>query len=117
MAEVEYYPFITVDAPKFSERWNGQAMSDTIRCATDRHKAYRAGDTARLAKYIDHLQQNYMDYIRVYEPGDYVVDRVVNWLEIALNNYKDPADAVRAARADLVQVSKDPRLAIFSVEK
>lgn len=60
---------------------------------------------------------NYMDYIRVYEPGDNVVDRVVNWLEIALNNYKDPADAVRAARTDLVQVSKDPRLAISSVEK
>lgn len=79
-------------------------MSDTIRCATGGHKAYRAGDTAQLAKYIDHLQQNYMDYIQMYEPGDYVVDHVVNWLEIALNNLNDKTNLTREDVEELYRI-------------
>lgn len=30
-----YYPMIKVTAEKFSEYWNGQALSDTIRCMSD----------------------------------------------------------------------------------
>jgi len=30
-----YHPMIKVTAEKFSEYWNGQALSDTIRCMSD----------------------------------------------------------------------------------
>ena len=81
-----YHPMIKVTAEKFSEYWNGQALSDTIRCMSDGLVAFRAGDKKQLMKYIEHLRVNYDDYQEINEAGDYTVIRVYNWLCMAYDS-------------------------------
>ena len=81
-----YHPMIKVTAEKFSDYWNGQALSDTIRCMSDGLVAFRAGDKKQLLKYIKHLRANYDDYQEINEAGDYTVIRVYNWLCMAYDS-------------------------------
>ena len=79
----EYYPMIKATAEKFSEVWNGQALSDIVRCACDGLVAFKAGDTKQLAKYRQHLRDNYFDYLEIAEPAEFTVARVYDWLRLA----------------------------------